>query len=84
MPELTHSRSRDRADDLVRELLGREIDDALAREALVHLVADGVHEVGLAETDASVEEQRVVAVAWSFRDRLGGRMRELRVMTDHE
>ncbi len=84
VPELSHARGRDRADDLVRELFRREVDDPLAREAVVNLVADGVHEVGFAESHASVEKQRVVAVARCFRDCLGGRVCELRVVPDHE
>ena len=50
----------------------------------MHLVTDGVHEVGLAQPHASVQEERVVAVAWRLRDRLGGGVRELRVVADNE
>ena len=39
----------DRGDELVGELLARRVDDALARELGDDLVADGVHQVGLAE-----------------------------------
>ncbi len=84
VPELSHSGGGDRADDLVGELLGCEVDDSLARKAVMDFVADGVHEVGFAESHASVQEQRVVAVAGRFRDCLRGRMCELRVVPDHE
>src|ERR1700730_1542785 len=84
VPELTHARGGDGADHLVGELLRGEVDDALAWKTVVHLMADCVHQVGLTETHTSVQEQRVVAVAWSFRDSLRGRMGELRVVTDHE
>jgi len=47
-------------------------------------MTDGLHEVRLAEADAAVQEQRVVAVARSFSHRLCGRVRELRVMTHNE
>ena len=53
----------DAGDELVGELLARGVDDALAREAAEHLVADGVHQVGLAEAHAAVQEERVVGVA---------------------
>ena len=84
VPELAHPGGGDGADHLVGELLGRQIDDALAWEAIVHLMADGVHEVRLAQAHASVEEQRVVAVARGFGYGLGGRVGELRVVTDDE
>ena len=35
-------------------------------------VADGVHEVGLAQADAAVQEQRVVGVARALGDAQGG------------
>ena len=84
MAELSHARGRDRADHLVGELLGRQIDDALAWKTVVNLMADGMHEVGLAQPHPSVEEERVVAVTWSLSDGFRGGVRELRVMTDHE
>src|ERR1700730_9739707 len=84
MPELTHARGGDGADDLVGELLRGEVDNALAWKPVVHLMADCVHQVRLAETHASVEEQRVVAVARSFSDCFRGGMSELRVVTDDE
>src|SRR5204862_144686 len=57
VPELAHASSGDGADHLVGELLRRQVDDALAREAVVHLMADGVHQVRLAQAHPSVEEQ---------------------------
>jgi len=84
VPELTHARRGDGADDLIGELLRREVDNALPRKAVVDLVADRMHKVRLAKTDSAVEEQRVVAVARSLRDRLRGRMSKLRVVSDHE
>ena len=84
VPELAHASSGDGADHLVGELLRRQVDDALAREAVVHLMADGVHQVRLAQAHAAVEEQRVVAVARCFGHGLGGRVGELGVVTDDE
>ena len=66
----------DRGDELVGELLAGRVDDALARELGDDLVADGVHQVGLAEAHAAVQEERVVGVARALGDRQAGRVRE--------
>src|SRR6202165_2904395 len=68
--ELTHPGGGDRADHLIGELFGRQVDDALARESRVDLMSDRVHQVCLAETHAAIEEEWVIAVAWSFGDGL--------------
>ena len=64
----------DRGDELVGELLAGRVHDALARELGDHLVADGVHQVGLAEAHAAVQEERVVGVARAFRHRQARRV----------
>ena len=66
----------DRGDELVRELLGRRVDDALARELRGDLVADGVHQVGLAEAHPAVQEERVVGVPGALRHRQARRVGE--------
>ena len=48
------------------------------------LVADGLHQVGLAHTDAAVQEERVVGLRRTFRDRLAGGVRELVAAADDE
>ena len=68
-PEVVDLALLDAGDELVGELLAGGVDDALAREAGEHLVADGVHQVGLAEAHAAVQEERVVGVAGSLGDR---------------
>ena len=68
-PELVDLALLDRGDELVGELLARRVDDALARELGDDLVADRVHQVGLAEADPAVQEQRVVGVAGALGDR---------------
>ena len=65
-PEVVDLALLDAGDELVGELLAGRVDDALAREARQHLVADGVHQVGLAEAHAAVQEERVVGVAGSL------------------
>ena len=52
--------------------------------AAAHLVADGVEEVGLAQTDASVEEDGVIGGPWRLGNGLAGRLRELVGGADHE
>ena len=73
-PELVDLALLDRGDELVGELLGGRVDDLLARELGDHLVADRVHQVGLAEADPAVQEQRVVGVAGALGDRQAGGM----------
>src|SRR5450756_2147656 len=75
---------RDRADHLVGELFRCQVDDALARKAVVDLMTDRMHEVSLAKSDASVEEQWVVAVTWCLGNRLGCGVSKLRVVPDDE
>jgi hypothetical protein len=40
------------------------------RLAALHLVADGMHQVGLAHADAAVEEERVVGLGGALGDGL--------------
>ena len=59
--ELVHLVVLERADELVREELGRDVDDARVGTLGVDAVGDGVHEVRLAEAGAAADEERVVA-----------------------
>src|SRR3546814_13956128 len=45
---------------LFRSLLGREIDHPALREALADMPADRMHQMGLAQAHAAIEEQRIV------------------------
>ena len=74
----------DGADDLVGELLTRDIEHAHLGVVLQHAVADGVHEVGLAEADAAVHEERVVDFARRFGDGHGRRMGKAVRAAGHE
>src|SRR6202012_3465692 len=56
-------------DHLVGELLARDVADGRLRLTALYLVPDSVHEVRLAETDATVEEERVVGLRRAFGDR---------------
>ena len=48
-------------DDLVAEAFARQVDDVDVRRLGEDFVADGVHQMRLAEADAAVEKQRIVA-----------------------
>ena len=67
----------DRVDELVGEALGREVGDRHPGEEPRALVADGVEEMGLAEADPAVDEERVVGARWQLRHRLARGLREL-------
>ena len=73
-PEVIDLALLDARDELVGELLGCGVDDALPRELGRDLVADGMHQVGLAEPDAAVQEERVVRVTRALRHRQAGRV----------
>ena len=60
------------------------VDDALARELGHDLVADRVHQVGLAEADPAVQEERVVGVAGALGDRQAGGVGEAVGRADDE
>ena len=49
-----------------------------------HRVTDGVHQMGLAQTDTAVEEERIVGFGGRLRHCPAGGMREARVVADHE
>ena len=52
-----------RLDHVGDEALGMEIDDAGVAVVREDLIADGMHQVGLAESDAAIDEHRVVGLA---------------------
>ncbi len=74
----------ERPDELVHELLGREVDDRARGVALADVPGDGVHEMGLAEADAAIEEERVERHRVRFGDAPGCGMGELVRLADHE
>ena len=82
--ELAHPVVAQRGDQVVDEGLRREVADLQGGLLLLDLVADGVHQVRLAETHTAVDEERVVVVTGLARDRLRGGMRELVRRPDHE
>ncbi len=63
--------------EVVDELLAGDVADGGVGLEAFYLVADGVHEVGLAHADAAVEEERVVGLGGSLGDGDGGGEGEL-------
>src|ERR1035437_4385064 len=67
-PEVVELALLDAGNEFVCELLAGRIDNALARKARDDRVADGVHEMRLAEAHPAVQEKRVVRVARACSD----------------
>ena len=86
--EALHVLDAQRRDEAVHELLGGEVDDAGVGVGLPHLPGDRLHEVGLAEADAAVEEQRVegdrAALGHALGDAARGGVGELVRLADDE
>ena len=74
----------DAVDVFVEEGLGADVADDVVLVVTVDVVADGMQEVGLAQTGRAVDEQRVVRAAGSFGDAQCGGERELVRRTLHE
>ena len=56
----------DGVDQIVGELLGRDVENHFS--LLNHLVADRVEDVGLAQSNAAIDKQRVVSPGGILRD----------------
>ena len=82
--EAGHLVVADRVDHLVGELLTADVADGGMGLATLHVVADGVHEMGLAHPDAAVEEERVVGLGGALGDGLRGGHGELVAAADDE
>src|SRR5665811_1131043 len=61
--ELVHPLSANSVDELVEELLGRDVADYGSRIEFDAVVTDGMEEVGLAKTGVRVDEQGVVVAS---------------------
>ena len=62
----------DGVDEVVQEVLGRDVEHAHRRVVVLDVVADRVEQVGLAEPRRPVDEQRVVGLARRLCNGLGG------------
>ena len=74
----------DRVDEIVRELLARDVADLHPRIEGLRVVADRVEQVGLAEARVAVDEERVVRLGRCFGDGDGGGVREAVGLADDE
>ena len=66
------------------EAFGVDIGDARVGLARLDGVPDGMHQMGFAESDAAVDEERVVGRARVFSDLLCSGLGELVALADHE
>src|SRR6266481_4329142 len=73
-----------RVDELVDEQLTRDVKHLHVFPFRPDELADGLHEMGLAQTDAAVNEQRIVRSRGRLRDSETGCMRDFVIPTDDE
>ena len=74
----------DRVDHVVGERLGGDVADLRAGPEVAHVVADGVQQVGLAESGVAVHQERVVGLARRLGDGDRGGVGEPVGGPDHE
>src|SRR5713226_1077722 len=73
-----------RVDEFVDEKLARKINHLHVFLLREHVLANRLHQVRLAKTDAAVDEKRVVSARRRLRDRETGRVRDFIVRSDHK
>ena len=71
-------------DEAVHELLGGQIQHAQLGAADLQLMRDGMHQVGLPQTDAAIQEKRVEADGPALGHPAGGGMGQLVRLADDE
>ena len=71
-PELLHRLAGDRADEIVGEGLRGDVNDPQLAMMDLRVVADSLHQMGLAKANAPVQKQGVVGPGGSFRHGQGG------------
>ena len=74
----------DGGDQLVGEVFAGDVHQPHLRILLLHIVADGVHQVGHAQTHAPVDEQGVVRLRRGFGHRQGGRVGKAVAVAHHK
>src|SRR6478736_1439204 len=84
LPEFDQITVLDRVDELVDEQLTREVDHLHVFPFRPDELADGLHQMGLAQTDAAVNEQRIVRSRRSLRDGETGCVRDFIVRANDE
>ena len=74
----------DGVDHLVHESLGRDVSERPVSIVPEDVLTDRMHQMRLAQSDATVDEQRVVRAGRCFGDRPAGRVGELIRRSDDE
>src|SRR5512132_658053 len=84
LPEFYQLTVLDRVDELVDEQLTRDVDHLHVFPFRPDKLADGLHEMGLAQTDAAVNEEGIIRTRRRLRDSETGCMRDFVIPTDDE
>src|SRR5438128_6324776 len=84
LPELDQIAVLDRVDELVDEQFAGEVHHLHVFFLRPDVLADGLHQMGLAEADAPVNKAWVVSARWRLRDCETGGVRDLVVRADHK
>src|SRR5215468_1892275 len=74
----------DRVDELVNKQLTGDIDHLHVLPFRPDELADGLHQMGLAQTDAAIDEERIVCTRRRLRDSKTGCVRDFIIRTDNE
>src|SRR5438552_12309285 len=84
LPEFDEIAVLDRVDELVDEQLTRDVDHLHVFLFRPDELAGGLHQMGLAQTDAAINEQRIVRARRRLRDGKTGCVRDFVVRADDE
>ena len=84
LPEFDQITVLNRVDELVNEQFTREVDHLHVFPFRPDELADGLHEMGLAQTDAAINEKRIVCARRCLRDCQTRGMRDFVVRADDE
>src|SRR4030095_4693933 len=84
LPEFDQIAVLDRVDELIDEQLTREVDHLHVFPFRPHELADGLHEMGLAETDSAVNKEGIIRTRRRLRDSETGCMRDFVIRSDDE
>src|ERR1041385_8571925 len=84
LAELDQITVLDRVDELVDEQLTRDIDHLHVFPFRPDELADGLHEMGLPQTDAAINEERIVGACRRLRDSETGCVRDFVIVADYE
>src|SRR5712675_647633 len=84
LPEFDEITVLDRVDEFVDEQLTRDVDHLHVSSFRPHILSDGLHQMGFAQANAAVNEQRIVRARRRLRDGKTGCVRDFIVRADDE